>query len=136
MRGAARRRMYADSDGAQTVGSGGAYMGDHFRVEVEALSRLLGDLERSQEDLRTALKAMGDTGPRSTGSSTLDHACDEFRDSWDDALKKISQGAERISEGLRQTKENYAATEQALHEAFSREPGGPSGSTGRAGGAR
>ncbi|MER8185783.1 type VII secretion target [Kitasatospora sp. NPDC094015] len=94
-------------------------MGDYFRVEVQDLDRLLQQLKQSQEDLRSALNAMRDTGPKTTGSKTLDHACDEFHDSWDDAIKKIADGTAQLEDRLTETRKGYAETEEAIRCAFS-----------------
>lgn len=61
---------------------------------------------------------MKDVGPKSTGSEALDNACDEFHDSWDNAIKKIADGTQQIEERLKATKNNYEATEQAIRDAM------------------
>ncbi|MFD7644845.1 WXG100 family type VII secretion target [Kitasatospora sp. NPDC051984] len=93
-------------------------MGSFFAVDVADLDRLLADLHRSQDELRTALNAMRDTGPKTTGATSLDHACDEFHDSWDDAIKKIAESTQQVEEGLTITRRAYAETDQALRDAF------------------
>jgi signal transduction histidine kinase len=94
-------------------------MGDHFSVEVQDLDRLLKQLHNSQDDMRKALGALKEVGPKSTGSQALDNACDEFHDSWDTAIKKIADGTQQIEEKLRATKDNYEATEQVIRDAMS-----------------
>ncbi len=94
-------------------------MGGYFRVEVTELDRLLQQLNQAQDDLRTALDAMRDIGPKSTGSKSLDHACDDFHDSWHDAIKLISDGTGKLEEKLRETTKAYTETEQAICDAFS-----------------
>ncbi|MET9878433.1 WXG100 family type VII secretion target [Actinacidiphila glaucinigra] len=93
-------------------------MGDHFKVEVQDLDRLLKQLHDSQDDMRKALGALKDVGPKSTGSEALDNACDEFHDSWDNAIGKIADGTAQIEEKLKATKNNYEATEQAIRDAM------------------
>ncbi len=66
-------------------------MGAGFKVEVSELDGLVRELYRSQEEMRAALNAVRDTGPRTTGSKELDNACDRFHDSWDEAIKKIAR---------------------------------------------
>ncbi|CAL9398717.1 hypothetical protein SUDANB6_01411 [Streptomyces sp. enrichment culture] len=93
-------------------------MGDHFKVEVQDLDRLLKQLHDSQDEMRKALGALKDVGPKSTGSEALDNACDEFHNSWDDAIRKIVDGTRQIEEKLKATKNNYEATEQAIRDAM------------------
>lgn len=95
-------------------------MGGYFKVEVEDLGRLLQDLGDSQENLRKALDAMKDTGPKSTGAEALDNACDEFHDSWDNVIRKIADGTQEIEDRLRQVKQGYESTEHALRDAFAK----------------
>ncbi|MFF4601151.1 WXG100 family type VII secretion target [Streptomyces sp. NPDC001339] len=66
------------------------------------------------------MNALHDVGPKSTGSVALDHACDEFHDSWDDAIKKIAKGTEQIEKKLKATKNNYEETEKAIRDAMSK----------------
>lgn len=98
-------------------------MGDHFTVEVEDLDRLLAQLHASQDDMRKALGALKEVGPKSTGSEALDNACDEFHDSWDNAIQRIADGTEKIEDKLRTTKKNYEATEQAIRDAMQKGAG-------------
>ncbi|GAA2105883.1 hypothetical protein GCM10009759_43440 [Kitasatospora saccharophila] len=94
-------------------------MGAYFRVEVDDLSKLMQRMRDSQQDMREALHAMKETGPKTTGSKDLDHACDDFNDSWQDAITRITQGVEALEEKLDQTCKNYAETDQAIHDMFS-----------------
>ncbi|WP_354638705.1 hypothetical protein [Kitasatospora camelliae] len=95
-------------------------MGDYFRVEVNELDRLLKQLKQSQEDMRDALTAMRDTGPKTTGSKALDRACDDFDDSWQDAITKIAQGTEAIEGKLEETRKGYMETEEAVRDAMTK----------------
>ncbi|MFJ8437588.1 hypothetical protein [Kitasatospora griseola] len=93
-------------------------MGAYFRVEVSELDRLVKQLKSSQQDMREALRAMKDTGPKTTGSKNLDHACDDFNDSWQDAITRISQGVEALEGKLQETCKSYAETDQAIRDMF------------------
>ncbi|MEU6959970.1 hypothetical protein [Streptomyces chrestomyceticus] len=95
-------------------------MGGYFKVEADNLGRLLKDLHDSQDNMRKALGALKDTGPKSTGAEALDNACDEFHDSWDNAIKKIADGTQAIEEKLKQVKQNYESLENALRDAFAK----------------
>ncbi|BAJ30381.1 MULTISPECIES: hypothetical protein [Kitasatospora] len=97
-------------------------MGAYFRVEVDELSKLMQQLKDSQQDMREALRAMRDTGPKTTGTKDLDRACDDFDDSWQDAITRISQGVEALEAKLDQTCKNYGETEEALRAMFSGSP--------------
>lgn len=93
-------------------------MGSYFRVEVGELDRLIKQLKQSRQDMREALTAMRDTGPRTTGSKALDRACDDFDDSWQDAITKIAQGTEAIEGKLEETRKGYVETEEAVRAAM------------------
>lgn len=99
-------------------------MGAGFEVEIPELDSLVRELHRSQEEMRSALNALRDTGPKTTGSKELDHACDEFHDSWDDAIKKIADGTEAIEDGLKKTRDSYQQAESALRDGFTGKGGG------------
>ncbi|MFI5757706.1 hypothetical protein [Streptomyces sp. NPDC051569] len=92
--------------------------GGYFQVEVGGLDHLLKQLHSGQTDMRSALRSMKDIGPKSTGAEELDNACDEFHDSWDNAIGKIADGVDRIEDKLRATKRAYEATEEAIRDAF------------------
>ncbi|GAA2238305.1 MULTISPECIES: hypothetical protein [Kitasatospora] len=89
-------------------------MGDFFRVEISDLDRLLRQLVQSQQELNTALNAMRDTGPKTTGSKALDHACNDFQNSWGDEIKMLAEGTEQIATGLDEVRKNYAESEQGI----------------------
>ncbi|MGQ4516353.1 hypothetical protein [Streptomyces sp. DW26H14] len=95
-------------------------MGDYLKIEAESLGDLLKQLHQSQDDLRKALASMKDIGPKSTGSVELDHACDEFHDSWDDVIGKIAEGTGAIEDKLRASKDDFEATAEAIRQAFAR----------------
>ncbi|GAA2397307.1 hypothetical protein GCM10010420_23970 [Streptomyces glaucosporus] len=101
-------------------------MGGRLTVEQQELDRLLKQLNSSRTQMRKALNALRDIGPKSTGSKALDNACEEIHDSWDDAIDKIADGTDAIEDMLKSTKDNYAATEQAIKEAFQKAAKEPS----------
>ncbi|WP_458245974.1 hypothetical protein [Streptomyces sp. MAI_2237] len=74
-------------------------MGAGFKVEIPELDRLVRELHRSQEEMRSALNALRDTGPKTTGSKELDNACDEFHDSWDDLDREFARLALEADRG-------------------------------------
>ncbi|MGP2439255.1 WXG100 family type VII secretion target [Streptomyces sp. JW3] len=98
-------------------------MGAGFKVEIGELDSLVRELHASQDEMRTALSALRDTGPKSTGSKALDNACDEFHDSWDDAIGKIADGTQTIEDGLKKTRDTYQEVESALRDGFAGEGG-------------
>ncbi|MGW0546086.1 WXG100 family type VII secretion target [Streptomyces sp. Wb2n-11] len=93
-------------------------MGAGFKVEISELDGLVRELHRSQEEMRSALNALRDTGPKTTGSKELDNACDEFHDSWDDAIKKIADGTQVIEDKVKQTRTTYHEVESAIRDGF------------------
>lgn len=101
-------------------GRTGKLMGSRFRVETQELGQFLRNLGNGRADMEKALNALRDIDPKSTGSVALDHACDEFHDSWDDAIRMIVKGTQQIEEKLKATKNNYEETEQAIQDAMSK----------------
>lgn len=83
-------------------------MGAGFKVEIPHL----------------ALNALRDTGPKSTGNKELDNTCDEFHDSWDDAIGKIAEGTQAIEDDLKKTRDTYQEVETALRDGFAGKSGG------------
>lgn len=94
-------------------------MGDYFRVEVEELDRLALLLRQSRDDLLAALAELREVGPVSeSGSAMLDRAGGEFSDGWASALGRIAEAAEQIENGLRDTRREYLASEEAIRASF------------------
>ncbi|MFF5479638.1 WXG100 family type VII secretion target [Streptomyces sp. NPDC012935] len=93
-------------------------MGAGFKVDISELDTLVRELHRSQDEMRSALNALRDTGPKTTGSKELDNACDEFHDSWDDAITKIAEGTQALEDGLKKTRDTYRDVETALRDGF------------------
>lgn len=73
-------------------------MTDHFKVEFEALARLVVDLAECADGMRSAMRKMEAIGPKGTGSADLEEACDDFQDKWGHGIKLIADTTGGIAE--------------------------------------
>ncbi|MFF4649892.1 WXG100 family type VII secretion target [Streptomyces sp. NPDC001380] len=93
-------------------------MSGSFSVDVQQLDALARELKESVAAMTAARHSMETTGPRTTGSKNLDHACDDFQDKWGYGLQQIRETAEAVTQGLEATAKAYRATEDALSGMF------------------
>ncbi|SDP02408.1 hypothetical protein SAMN04487905_101478 [Actinopolyspora xinjiangensis] len=91
-----------------------------FTVDIESLDAMEKNLNRAEENLRSALKAMDDIGPHSIGPDELDEACAEFRDDWQHGIDEIGECVKKITEALGSAKKQYQELENAITEGFTR----------------
>jgi hypothetical protein len=85
-----------------------------FRVDAGQLDQLARQLGESTGSMAAAMRSMESTGPKTTGSKRLDHACDDFQEKWEYGLKQLAQTVEAVTKGLDQTVAAYRQTEAAL----------------------
>ncbi|WP_063857225.1 MULTISPECIES: hypothetical protein [unclassified Kitasatospora] len=89
-------------------------MTSDFRVDVGQLDLLARQLGESTGSMGAAMRAMETTGPKTTGSKRLDHACDDFQEKWEYGLKQLTQTVQAVTNGLDRTVTAYQQTEAAL----------------------
>ena len=89
-----------------------------FRVDLEAVERLAGDLDGAREQLDGALRALGGTTPE-VGPAELGAACAEFREGWRHGLTRLGECAGAVRDGLDRTRTHYAAADAAVAGAVS-----------------
>jgi uncharacterized protein YukE len=91
---------------------------DGFRVDLDAVARLAGDLDGARGQLDGALRALGGTAAR-VGPAELDEACEEFRESWRHGLRRLGECTDAVRDGLDRTRAHYAAADAAVAGAVS-----------------
>lgn len=85
-----------------------------FRVDAEQLQLLARQLGETTGSMAAAMRAMETTGPKTTGSKRLDHACDDFQEKWEYGLEQLARTVEAVTKGLEETVVAYRHTEAAL----------------------
>ncbi|MDI2027402.1 hypothetical protein QFW96_02215 [Saccharopolyspora sp. TS4A08] len=68
-------------------------MANGFRVNMEKLTRLVNDLDRAADSITDANNKLANARGRDLGSLGIDSAAEDFRDRWQDGIKKIAEGA-------------------------------------------
>lgn len=89
-----------------------------FAVDIEALTALGSDLERSREQLGAALAVMRDIGAASLGTDGLDRACQEFQESWAYGLGRLGECIDAVRAGVEATALAYAEVDRGMAEGF------------------
>jgi len=89
-------------------------MADHYRVDFEALGRLVIDLAESARSMRSTMRQLEDIGPSGTGSAELDGACDHFQAKWGHGIKQIADATSGVTERVVQAGRLYRGTEHEV----------------------
>lgn len=86
-------------------------MADGYRVNMEKLTRLVNDLDRAADNITDANNKLANACGRDLGSPGIDRAAEDFRDRWQDGIKKIAEGAKKTSDALDGARSTYAKIE-------------------------
>lgn len=98
-------------------------MSGGFLVEVCALEQLITTLSEAAERMHTANDRLRAASATDLGSGDLDHAAGDFQDRWEYGIGKISNASEKMIDSLREAKQLYERTDQAIAGLFP-DPGG------------
>lgn len=104
-----------------------------FRVDVQQLSQLAGQLEDCTSEMRSAGYRMEQASVHDIGHAGLEERCGEFRDAWKYGIQQLSKLTAAIQGGLRKTAENYAETDRRIEEYFAGGGGGAVGGSAASG---
>lgn len=91
-----------------------------FTVDIDGLSGLQKDLERTGENIDNAARKLADASPDSIGSDELDEACTDFYDSWKEGLSEINEVVGDVKKGLAHAAQAYAEIDQGIRDALLR----------------
>jgi uncharacterized protein YukE len=98
-------------------------MSGGFLVDVPALEQLITTLSEAAERMHVANDRLRAASAADLGSSDLDHAAGDFQERWEYGIGKISESSEKMANSLREAKEHYERTDQAIGGLFP-DPGG------------
>lgn len=99
-----------------------------FEVRFDELHQLHTRLRDCAERMETTAHELFNADPAHLGTTGLDQACDQLGVRWYYGMNKIADGAQRLSQGVREAQQAYAATEDAIARMC-----GPGGSTAEGG---
>jgi len=110
-----------------------------YLVQVEELGKMIDDLTHAAERIAEANKRLRDATAEALGHESIDSAGKSFQERWEHGTKKIAEAAEKMVEGLEQTRNDYLAVEAAVAQMFTMDGAGdaptPGGSSESADGA-
>jgi len=101
-----------------------------FLVDVAALDQLIGSLSETAERMHAANDRLRAASAADLGGTDVDHAAGDFQSRWEYRIGKISQAAEKMTDSLRQAKDLYQHTDQAIASLFP-DPGTGASAGGR-----
>ncbi|MFD7921914.1 hypothetical protein ACFV3R_22130 [Streptomyces sp. NPDC059740] len=93
-------------------------MAGFYRVELDALGRLVTQLGEAADGMRDAMRELKDIGPKGAGYADLEQACDDFQDKWGYGIKLIADATGGVAEGLSQTRKVYQQLEDQTSQMF------------------
>lgn len=111
-------------------------MGNGFQVDMGQLSTLINTLEDAKDAMTNADNALQNASAQDLGSAQLDSAGSAFRDKWTYGIGKLSDLADKMTEGLQNTQKTYASCETAIEDAFNKAGAGVAAGAGAVGAAR
>ncbi len=86
----------------------------YFKVELNVLQQLSGQLEEAEDCMSSALTAMQQDSSGGIGTPELDQACAHFKQSWAYGLQQMQKSSKNLFDGLTATSKNYEQVESAL----------------------
>ncbi|MGJ5890532.1 hypothetical protein DF268_31840 [Streptomyces sp. V2] len=89
-------------------------MSDHYKVDFEALGKLVADLAGCAQSMRSTMRQLEDIGPSGTGSAELESACDHFQEKWGHGIKQIADATDTVTERVAQAGRLYQGTEDEV----------------------
>jgi uncharacterized protein YukE len=89
-----------------------------FLVDVAALDQLITTLSEAAQRMHTANDRLRAASAADLGGGDLDHAAAGFQDRWEYGIGKISHASEQLTDSLRQARDLYEQTDQAIAGLF------------------
>lgn len=93
-------------------------MSGGFLVDVAALDQLITTLSEAAERMHAANDRLRAASAADLGGGDLDHAAADFQDRWEYGIGKIGQASEQMTDSLRQARDLYQQTDQAIAGLF------------------
>ncbi|MFF3329439.1 hypothetical protein ACFYWX_07705 [Streptomyces sp. NPDC002888] len=89
-------------------------MTGYYKVEFEAMARLVVDLAECADTMRSAMRQLKDIGPKGAGSGELEEACDDFQEKWGYGIELIADATGGITEKVAQSGRVYQGLEEEV----------------------
>jgi uncharacterized protein YukE len=93
-------------------------MSDGFQVDVPGLRQLIASLSEAADRMRAANNRLRAVSAADLGSGDLDCAAADFQDRWEYGIGKISDASEKMTDSLREARQLYEQTDQAIATLF------------------
>ncbi|MGH3685468.1 MAG: WXG100 family type VII secretion target [Pseudonocardiaceae bacterium] len=111
-------------------------MSHGFLVDVTGLGQLIASLSEAADRMRAANGRLRAASAADLGSYALDYAAGAFQHRWEYGIDKISDASEKMTDSLREAKQLYEQTDQAIATLFPDpvpDPGATTNGSGPAG---
>lgn len=87
-------------------------------IDMDALARTRGDLERIRELLHEPLDAMAAQAGRAVQIDVLRSRLEDFGDAWDHGIKKLGEYAGGVTEALDEIERTFSELDAQLADTF------------------
>jgi signal transduction histidine kinase len=98
--------------GGRVVSAGG------YKIDTDRLETMQRRLDECDDRMRAAINRLKKVGPQGLGTESLDEACAEFQEQWDNGIGQIAKASEKASRGLKAAIDSYRANEDGTSQAF------------------
>ena len=78
-------------------------------IDVVAVAMLASTLDTASDDMSTAVDVLGSISGQDLGGAELDRAATDFRDRWQDGIRKVASATDGLAIALTETCDSYSA---------------------------
>lgn len=87
-------------------------------IDIVAVAMLASTLDTASDDMSAAVDVLGSISGQDLGCAELDRAAADFRDRWQDGIRKIASATDGLAVALTETCDAYSAQVHATAAAL------------------
>jgi uncharacterized protein YukE len=93
-------------------------VGNFFQVDLDVLQRMTKTLSDAGDQMEAALKSMSAAHSGQIGDDVINHAADDFQNTWQYGLGQLQQMIKETSDGVRKCHDAYKQCDDAVGNAM------------------